>query len=189
MPYNGYGGYTNTPFSGYNNGYTPTYNPMPQMQPQMPNMGQMPQAQPNQVAQPQQLIQAQQQPQMAQMAQAPLRSNRTLVTSYEEALTRPTDFNSEMLYFHQSEPFIFQIYTDMQGKKTPYIYKFTECSIEDMQADIKGVKPDDLMGYATKDDLTKLENKFADIIKQLMPSMPKKREKTVKENEITEGEE
>lgn len=198
MAYNGYGVYTPNTYGNYNNGY-PSYNPMPaiglQGQGQMSNMGQMPQmaqTQPNQPIQQQPPAQAQPQPQMAQV---PMRTNKILVTSYEEALSRPTEFNSEAMYFHQSEPFVFQIYTDMQGKKTPYIYKFTECSVEEMEQQIKGVKRADLTGFVTESDLndclSKFEDKIVQYIKQNVPPLvkPKKKEAAPKEPEIIESEE
>lgn len=116
-------------------GYNPNTYPMQQQMPYnpTPQMAQMPQMTQNQYNQYNQPNQMQQAVQPQQTAQMPVRTNKILVTSLDEALSRSTDYNSATVYFHQSEPYAFQIFTDMQGRKTPYVYKITECSVEEMQ--------------------------------------------------------
>ena len=46
-----------------------------------------------------------------------LRSNRILVTSLNEALTKPCDYGSEMYYWDQSRPVIYIVRTNLQGVK------------------------------------------------------------------------
>lgn len=45
------------------------------------------------------------------------KTNKIFVTSLEEALARPSEPNSEIIYLHQNEPLLFEIVTDMQGRK------------------------------------------------------------------------
>lgn len=45
------------------------------------------------------------------------KTNKIFVTSLEEALARPSEPNSEVIYLHQNEPLLFEIVTDMQGRK------------------------------------------------------------------------
>ena len=45
-------------------------------------------------------------------------TNKIYVTSGEEALSRFANFNSITVYFSQDESTIFEVYTDMQGKKS-----------------------------------------------------------------------
>lgn len=177
MPtYNGYGGYTPNP---YVYGAQPNYTPVqPYQQPMQQTMQ----------TQAQQPVQPAQTPVQPQMQSVPPKTNKQLVTSYEDAMNRYVEPNSLMVYTHQDEPFQFQIYTDWEGKKTPRIFKITEYSLEQMQDEIKGVAKTDLEGYArvedlekikgsivTKDDLADLESRLVQYIKQSTLSVtPKK---------------
>lgn len=53
---------------------------------------------------------------MAQQV-SPFRTNRILVTSLNEALTKQCDYGSEMYYWDQSRPVIYVVRTNMQGVK------------------------------------------------------------------------
>lgn len=92
-------GYVN-PYGAPNYGYQPQYQPQAQMPVQSP------QASPQQPAQPQMQVQ----------------SNKIFVTSIEDAMTRMAMPNSEVVYLHQDKPLLFEIRTDAQGKKTPFVY-------------------------------------------------------------------
>lgn len=45
------------------------------------------------------------------------KTNKIFVTSLEEAMARPAEPNTEIIYLHQNEPLLFEIVTDMQGRK------------------------------------------------------------------------
>lgn len=55
-------------------------------------------------------------PMVTQQA-SPFRTNRILVTSLNEALTKQCDYGSEMYYWDQSRPVIYVVRTNMQGVK------------------------------------------------------------------------
>lgn len=57
----------------------------------------------------------------AQQSMQP-QTNKIFVTSVDDALARPTMFNSEIVYLHQDQPLLIEIRTDSQGKKTPIVY-------------------------------------------------------------------
>ncbi len=61
--------------------------------------------------------------QMSQNTQPmPPRTNKIFVTSLEDAMSKPAEPNTEIIYLHQTEPLLFQIYTDMQGKKSASVF-------------------------------------------------------------------
>lgn len=55
----------------------------------------------------------------------PPKTNKIFVTSLDEALSRPAEPNTEIVYLHQNEPLLFQITTDLQGKKTFKSFQLT----------------------------------------------------------------
>ena len=57
-------------------------------------------------------------------------TNKIYVTSLEDALQRYASPNSTMIYVLQDESAIFEIYTDMQGRKTPKARKLVELTPE-----------------------------------------------------------
>lgn len=179
------------------NPFNPTYpysnpymNNNPYFQPQMgaisPQFGSMPQMQGVAPTNP---MQAQQPVQPQQTAQMPIKTNKILVTSLDDALNRPAEPNSANVYYHQDEPFAFQIYTDWEGKKIPRVFVIDEISVEEMQKRIRGVKEKDLKGFVTESDLneclSKFEEKIVQYVKQNVPPImkPKKREITADKNE------
>ena len=66
-------------------------------------------------------------PQMSQPQLQP-RTNKIFVTSLEDALNRPADPNSEVIYLDQDKPFLYQVMNDMQGRKTYKTFELTEYS-------------------------------------------------------------
>ena len=68
--------------------------------------------------------QQQVQPQQAQPIMP--KTNKVFVTSLDDAMARAVEPNSETLYLHQDRNLIFDIKTDMQGKKTWKAYEFKE---------------------------------------------------------------
>jgi hypothetical protein len=63
------------------------------------------------------------QPQMQAFPQQQFQTNKIFVTSLEEALARPAEPNTEIIYLHQTEPLLFQISTDLQRKKTALTFR------------------------------------------------------------------
>ena len=68
----------------------------------------------------------QQQPQVQQQQPIMPKTNKVFVTSLDDAMARAVEPNSETLYLHQDRNLIFDIKTDMQGKKTWKAYEFKE---------------------------------------------------------------
>ena len=58
-----------------------------------------------------------------QAPQPQIQSNKLLVTSLEEALTRNAPLNSKIVYIHQDENLEFEIFTDINGRKTYTVFK------------------------------------------------------------------
>jgi hypothetical protein len=67
-------------------------------------------------------------PQTVVAPQPQLRTNKVFVTSLEDALSRNAEPNTIMVYRHQDEKFEYEIYTDMQGKKTYKTLALTDYS-------------------------------------------------------------
>lgn len=57
-------------------------------------------------------------------------TNKIYVTSFEDAMARYAGPNSTMIYVLQDESTIFEIYTDLQGKKVPKVRKLVEFTPE-----------------------------------------------------------
>ena len=53
-------------------------------------------------------------------------TNKIYVTSLEDAMARYASPNSTMIYVLQDESILFEIYTDMQGKKVPRVRRLAE---------------------------------------------------------------
>lgn len=177
------------PFYTYPNaGYVP-YQPQSygnyQPQPQMPFVAQNQplnafQQQQGQMAQP-----AMQQP--TQSIIMPPKSNKIYVTGLEDAMSRVAEPNTEMEYRHQDKQIIYEVYTDLQGKKTVKEYHYEESTSEPKQEEKisldEYVKKEDFIKFATnsvtKTDLTDLESKFTQLLKQATANKPKKQIDTV----------
>ena len=57
-----------------------------------------------------------------------INKNFVLVTSLQEALSKNSPYNSRGLYVHQDGEYEFEIYTDLNGRKTYEIYKRVNCT-------------------------------------------------------------
>lgn len=57
-------------------------------------------------------------------------TNKIYVTSLEDAMARYAGPNSTMIYVLQDESAVFEIYTDMQGKKVPKVRRLVEITPE-----------------------------------------------------------
>lgn len=53
------------------------------------------------------------------------KTNKIYVTSLEDALSRPCDYNTEIVYFHQDQPLMIEVITDGRGIKSYNLYDFT----------------------------------------------------------------
>lgn len=88
----------------------------------------------------------QQQPQ-PQMTQQP-KTNKILVTGLSDALNRLADPNSVMIYIDQDKPFIYQIKTDIYGKKEYETFSLQSYTTPDNPQEPKA----DLSNYVTKQE-------------------------------------
>lgn len=128
MPtYNGYGGYMlNNPYSLYNS-YSPYQQPIsPMPAPQFAQAQQMPiqpQGQPNMQAQQQMAQQGVPQQQQPIQQNIPPKTNKVFVMNKEAAGNAMAEFHSDYVYFDQDEPLLYNVVTDMQGKKTITTYR------------------------------------------------------------------
>lgn len=179
------------PFYNYaNTGYmpyqAPNYNPYAQqtttMSPNARNQamnGFYAQAQAN--TQPQ--VQQQQQP--PQGVIMPPKSNKIYVTGIEDATSRVAEPNTEICYRHQDKPIFYEVYTDLQGKKTVKEYRYEEVQGEPKQEENvtldEYIKKEEFAeftaNYVTKNDLAELENKFSQLLKQATTSTTSKAKK------------
>lgn len=62
-------------------------------------------------------------------------TNKIYVTSLEDAMARYAGPNSTMIYVLQDESVVFEIYTDLQGKKVPKVRKLVEFAPEQSGGD------------------------------------------------------
>jgi hypothetical protein len=60
----------------------------------------------------------------------PVRTNKIYVVSLEDALSRPCDYNTEIIYIHQNQPIIFEVITDARGIKSYNVYNISK-KVED----------------------------------------------------------
>lgn len=99
------------------------------------------------------------------------KTNKIFVTSLNDALSRPADYNSSMVYFHQDQPLIYEIITDAFGKKTPHTYPVGNEITDSNGSSIPSntISPDMTKTFATKEELKALSDK----IDALYPTTPK----------------
>lgn len=71
--------------------------------------------------------------------QPQLRTNKVFVTSLEDALNRNAEPNTIMVYRHQDEKFEYEIFTDMQGKKTYKTLALTDYSTAEAHKEQGGI--------------------------------------------------
>ena len=76
-------------------------------------------------------------------------TNKIYVTSLEDALQRYASPNSTMIYVLQDESMIFEVFTDMQGKKVPKVKKLVEFAPES-----------DGGGFVSRAEFDELKQKF-----------------------------
>lgn len=75
-------------------------------------------------------------------------TNKIYVTSLEDAIQRYASPNSTMIYVLQDESAIFEIYTDMQGKKLSKVRKLVEFAPEDKNG-----------AFVSREEFNELKNK------------------------------
>ena len=83
------------------------------------------------------------------MQQAQPTTNKIYVTSLEDALQRYAAPNSTMIYVLQDENAIFEVFTDLQGKKLPKVKKLVEATTESGGA-----------GFVSREEFNELKEKF-----------------------------
>ena len=88
-------------------------------------------------------------PVYAPVQQAQPTTNKIYVTSLEDALQRYALPNSTMLYVLQDESMIFEVFTDMQGKKVPKVKKLVDFAPEG-----------DGGGFVSRAEFDELKQKF-----------------------------
>jgi hypothetical protein len=76
-------------------------------------------------------------------------TNKIYVTSLEDALQRYASPNSTMIYVLQDESTIFEVFTDMQGKKVPKVKKLVDFAPEN-----------DGGGFVSRAEFDELKQKF-----------------------------
>lgn len=82
-------------------------------------------------------------------------TNKIYVTSVEDALARYANPNTTMVYYLQDESQLFEVTTDIQGKKGVKIRKIVDCVPE----------PPPSKDYITRDEFTELQNKVKELFK------------------------
>ena len=84
-----------------------------------------------------------------QIPQAQPTTNKIYVTSLEDAMQRYAAPNSTMIYVLQDESMIFEIFTDLQGKKLPKVKRLVEATAESGGA-----------GFVSREEFNALKEKF-----------------------------
>lgn len=140
MAYNYFGGYGQTPYGGYN--ISPTPFQQPPVQPPM-------------------------QPPVQSPTPPPPKTNKIFVTSLEEALSRFSEPNSEIIYLHQDQPLLFEIKTDAQGRKGYKTYQLADYAAPQAQQ-----PKQDLSAYVTREEFEAFKVKMEEITNK-----PEKEEK------------
>jgi hypothetical protein len=79
-------------------------------------------------------------------------TNKLYVTSLEDALQRYASPNSTMIYVLQDESMLFEVFTDLQGKKIPKAKKLVDFA------------PEAENGYVTRAEFDELRNKLEALI-------------------------
>ena len=89
-------------------------------------------------------------------------TNKTFVFGLEDALSRPADYNSEMVYFDQNLDVMYNICTNGRGEKSWSVYNISvrqENTLNGVNAAVATnvQSPDDKRLSAIEDKLSKLE--------------------------------
>ena len=69
----------------------------------------------------------------------PPKTNKIFVTSLQDAMSRQVEANTEVVYLHQSEPLLYQIVTDMQGRKSVDTFVLSPYVAEEKKPDAEYV--------------------------------------------------
>lgn len=88
------------------------------------------------------------------------KTNKIYVTSLDDALLRYADNNTIMVYIQQDEQAIFEIFTDMQGRKSYKIRKLSDCE----QTSVQGKEQSN--DYVTRQEFENLEIKINKLLKE-----------------------
>lgn len=107
----------------------------------------------------------QQAPLQSMQTQALPKTNKIFVTSLDDALNRPADYNSVIIYLHQDQPLLFEITTDPFGKKTHKTIPLgdpIDYNTNSKAASVITAEQADK--FATKDELKSLEEKVDKLI-------------------------
>jgi hypothetical protein len=92
-----------------------------------------------------------------QQPQPQLRTNKVFVTSLEDALGRSAEPNTVIVYRHQDEKFEYEIFTDMQGKKTYKTLALTDYSTAEAHKEQGGILIPENTLNAIEDRISALE--------------------------------
>lgn len=119
------------------------------------------------------------QPQM--QTQGLPKTNKIFVTSLDDALNRPADYNSVVIYIHQDQPLLFEITTDPFGKKTHKTFMITPSNEQSTNAKNSNTIPVEMTSmFATKAEVKALSDK----IDAMTSSTPKHANVTPAEGDI-----
>lgn len=117
-----------------------------------------------------------------QPQQQPVKTNHIYVTSLEDALARSVEPNSEIVYLHQDKPLLYNVRTDMMGKKTytvlelkpPIAENITENKTE-IQSEVPTI---DTSMFVSKKEF----EEFKATVQPIVDKINKAKEKAVEKN-------
>lgn len=117
-----------------------------------------------------------------QPQQQTVKTNHIYVTSLEDALARSVEPNSEIVYLHQDKPLLYNVRTDMMGKKTytvlelkpPVAENITETKTE-IQSEVPTI---DTSMFVSKKEF----EDFKATVQPLIDRINKSKEKAVEKN-------
>lgn len=114
-----------------------------------------------------------------QPQQPPIKTNHIYVTSLEDALARSVEPNSEIVYLHQDKPLLFNVKTDMLGKKT-YTVLELHPPIAESTTETASVMPNvDTDMFVSREEFNELKKQ----IKPLLDRINKSKEKVGESND------
>lgn len=110
--------------------------------------------------QPQQPYAFSAQPQPSMVAPMP-KTNKIFVTGLQDAINRPAEPNSVLIYIDQDNPLLYEITTDAQGRKS---YQTLELR---QNNPITATKEENPTNYSTKDELAVLTAQMSAIAERV----------------------
>lgn len=114
-----------------------------------------------------------------QMQAPPVKTNHIYVTSLEDALARSSEPNSEIVYLHQDKPLLYNVKTDMMGRKSYTVLELHPPVVEK----IEEPKPTNEVVFNASDFVGKAEfEEFKKAIQPLLDRINKSKEKAVETN-------